>query len=94
MKNKDYDRVARLGCILCWHLGYDTDDVQPELHHIRTGNMPRKMCPVIGLCREHHRGNTGLHGLGTKGFQKHYGYDEADLLNDTHKLLGVADEQH
>jgi hypothetical protein len=79
MKNKDYDRVARLGCILCWHLGYDTDDVQPELHHIRTGNMPRKMCPVIGLCREHHRGNTGIHA-GKESFKARYKMDEADLL--------------
>lgn len=37
---------------------------------------------VIGLCVEHHRGNTGVHGLGTKGFIKHYGFTEADLLND------------
>jgi hypothetical protein len=37
---------------------------------------------VIGLCVEHHRGNTGIHGLGTKGFTKHYGFTEADLLQD------------
>jgi hypothetical protein len=43
---------------------------------------------VIPLCPEHHRGSTGLHGLGTKGFEKEYGYDEADLLNDTLLLLG------
>jgi hypothetical protein len=35
-----------------------------------------------------------LHGLGTKAFQKHYGYDEADLLKETLELLGVAQEQH
>jgi hypothetical protein len=43
---------------------------------------------VIPLCPEHHRGATGVHGLGTKGFPKHYGYEEADLLKDTLELLG------
>jgi len=43
---------------------------------------------VIPLCPEHHRGATGVHGLGTKGFPKHYGYEETDLLDDTLKLLG------
>lgn len=45
---------------------------------------------VIPLCPEHHRGATGLHGLGTKGFPKHYGYDEQDLLDDTRALLGFV----
>jgi hypothetical protein len=48
---------------------------------------------AIPLCPEHHRGKTGLHGLGTKGFPKHYGYDEADLLNDTRTLLGFVPTQ-
>jgi hypothetical protein len=45
---------------------------------------------VIPLCPEHHRGKTGLHGLGTKGFPKHYGYDELDLLEDVRRLLGFV----
>jgi hypothetical protein len=28
-----------------------------------------------------------VHGLGSKGFVKHYGYDEAALLEDTRRLL-------
>jgi hypothetical protein len=35
---------------------------------------------AIPLCPEHHRGKTGFHGLGTKGFPKRYGITEADLL--------------
>ncbi len=42
---------------------------------------------VIPLCVEHHRGRTGVHGLGTKGFQKHHGFDEADLLADVRSLI-------
>jgi len=43
---------------------------------------------VIPLCPRHHRGSDGLHGLGTKGFPKHWGFTEADLLEDTRRLLG------
>jgi hypothetical protein len=39
------------------------------------------------LCPQHHRGNTGVHGLGTKGFSKYWGFDEADLLDDVKKLI-------
>lgn len=42
---------------------------------------------AIPLCFEHHRGGTGLHGLGTKGFARHYGFDEADLLADVRRQL-------
>lgn len=42
---------------------------------------------LIPLCTEHHRGNTGVHGLGTKAFPKHYGFTEEDLLNDVTCLL-------
>jgi hypothetical protein len=46
---------------------------------------------VIPLCPEHHRGNTGIHGLGTKGFPKYWGYDEDDLLADVAKLLELGE---
>jgi hypothetical protein len=49
--------------------------------------MPRKSAPVIGLCPEHHRGNTGVHGLGRKAFEKKYGLTEEDLLAQTEELL-------
>lgn len=34
---------------------------------------------AIPLCPEHHRGSTGVHGLGTKGFPTHYGISEEEL---------------
>jgi hypothetical protein len=62
-----------------------------EIHHKRAGrglsNRAGHM-EVIPLCPEHHRGATGLHGLGTKGFKKHWGFDENDLLAETLSLLG------
>ena len=82
-KKKQYDNVARLGCILCWHLGYDTDDAGCQIHHIRHGTSGvaiRVDAPVIGLCFVHHLGNGGIHLLGRKGFQKRYGITEEGLL--------------
>jgi hypothetical protein len=81
-------RVAELGCAVCRRMGYE--GTPAELHHPRRGTglgQRASHYDVIPLCPEHHRGNTGLHGLGTKGFPKHWGFDEADLLADVKKYL-------
>jgi hypothetical protein len=83
--------VAELGCSVCRRMGYP--GTPAELHHPRSGvGMGKRSShyDVIPLCPEHHRGKTGVHGLGTKGFPKHWGYTEEDLLNDTKKLMGLG----
>ncbi|CAB4140058.1 Recombination enhancement, RecA-dependent nuclease [uncultured Caudovirales phage] len=82
---KHYENVAELGCVLCRHLGYR--DTPCEIHHIRRFGTKRDRAPVIGLCPEHHRGNTGVHGLGRKAFAVRYNITEEDLLEITNKLL-------
>lgn len=75
------DRVAGLGCILCWFLGWG--QTPAELHHPRTGmgmGMRASDRDVIPLCPPHHRGNEGLHGLGRKAFERRYKVTEMDLL--------------
>jgi hypothetical protein len=87
-EKKHMDAVADLGCAVCRRMGYE--GTPAELHHKRAGTGAGRRSShydVIPLCPEHHRGKTGLHGLGTKGFVKHYGYSEADLLDDTALLL-------
>ena len=87
-EKKHMGRVAELGCAVCRRLGYP--GTPAEIHHRRAGkglsNRASHM-EVIPLCPEHHRGATGLHGLGTKGFAKHWGYNEVDLLDDVAELL-------
>ena len=85
-EKKHYDKVARLGCSLCRHLGYG--ETPCEIHHIRRFGK-RENAEIIGLCPEHHRGNTGVHGLGRKGFESRYGIDEQTLLHKTLELLGI-----
>ena len=74
-------RVAALGCILCRHLG--TPGTPAEVHHIREGQGAAQRASnwlTVPLCPEHHRGATGLHGLGTLGFPARYKLNELDLL--------------
>ena len=90
-EKKHMGRVAELGCAVCRRQGYE--GTPAELHHKRAGTGAGRRSShydVIPLCPEHHRGATGFHGLGTKGFSKQYGYDEDDLLNDTRRLLGIT----
>ena len=80
-----YDQIARLGCILCITFGYF--DTPCEIHHIRRFGGKRSLADVIGLCPEHHRGNTGIHGLGRKNFERTYNLTENTLLEKTKYLL-------
>ena len=81
-----YDRVARLGCILCKRQG--NEGTPCEIHHIRRGGI-RSSSPVIGLCTYHHRGtNTSIHGMGRKRFEREYGVTEEQLLKETLEIMG------
>lgn len=71
--------------MLCRNLGHQ--DTPAEIHHIRRMGGKRDNAPVIPLCPEHHRGNTGVHGMGRKAFARHYGLTEEDLLQQVTQLL-------
>jgi hypothetical protein len=88
-ERKHMNRVAELGCIVCRRMGYE--GTPSELHHPRGGaGMAQRAShmDVLPLCVEHHRGKTGVHGLGTKGFPKHWGFTELELLEEVRELLG------
>jgi hypothetical protein len=90
-EERDYmSKVASLGCIVCRRIHGEHDPGLVELHHPRAGvGMGRRASnfDVLPLCVFHHRGNLGVHGLGTKGFPKHWGFTEQDLLADVNKML-------
>ena len=84
-------RVAALGCVLCRRLGYR--DTPAEIHHPRTGQGMSQRAShfeAVPLCREHHQGDTGVHGLGRRAFERVYGCTERELLAEVRELLGVA----
>jgi len=73
--------LSEIGCILCAHLG--TPGTPAEIHHPRSGvGMGKKAThfEAIPLCPEHHQGNSGVHGLGERGFYTRYKLSELDLL--------------
>lgn len=81
-------RVAEVGCILCHHLGYGHSPA--EVHHIRTDqgvSMRASDLLTVPLCPEHHRGASGVHGLGKRGFERTYKLSELDLLAMTIEAL-------
>lgn len=88
-EKKHMGRVAELGCAVCRRMGYP--GTQAELHHLRAGTgMARRAShwDVLPLCVEHHRGKTGIHGMGTRAFVRHYGITEQELVDEVYQLLG------
>jgi hypothetical protein len=85
------DKLAGLGCMVCRRLFPYLEPAPVELHHLRGGGWGRgSYLTLIPLCPAHHRGDKGVHGLGTKGFGKHYGFDQAELLMDALTLARAA----
>ena len=75
-------KLASIGCALCFHLHGEHEPAEVELHHLRTGGWGKgDYKTLFGLCPEHHRGNTGIHGLGTKEFERYYGVTQQELLD-------------
>ena len=71
-------RVAELGCILCIHLEWG--ETPASLHHVREGQGMKQRSSdwmVVPLCKEHHQGDTGIHG---HQFYHLWKLDEMDLL--------------
>lgn len=81
------DKLAGLGCMACRRLYGPHDPAPVELHHFRGGGWGKgDYMTLIPLCASHHRGNAGIHGLGTKGFDKAYPFTQRNLLDDALRL--------
>ncbi len=77
--------VAALGCALCWHVHGPHEPGPTELHHFRGGGWGRgDYRTLIPLCFSCHRGPGGIHGMGTRAFDRYYsaryGVDQCGLL--------------
>ena len=90
-EKKRLNKIAELGCILCSEvLGFT--GTPSELHHVRRYGAKRIASPVLPLCPEHHRGNSGVHGLGIKGFEKKWGISCEELLERVSQKIGERDK--
>ena len=78
-------KLAEAGCMICRTFGITDSPV--ELHHLRSSGWGKgDYTTLIPLCYEHHRGNAGIHGMGTKAFERHYGITQQELLNKAIEL--------
>ena len=85
------DALAALGCMVCRRLHGPHAPGPVELHHLRAGGWGKgDYLTLMPLCRAHHVGPLGVHGLGTKGFYTHYGFDQHELLADALEMVGKA----
>lgn len=87
-ESRHMGRIADMGCVLCRYLGFG--HTHAHVHHLREGQgMGQRSSNylTIPLCPEHHQGATGIHGMGTKAFERLYKLNELDLLAMTIELL-------
>lgn len=78
------DRVRASGCVICKRLGYEV--TRAEAHHARDGvgaAQRNSDWMTMGLCPEHHRGTSGVHGMGTRAFERTYKTTELELVAET-----------
>lgn len=77
--------AQQVPCVLCEHLGLG--QTPAEAHHLFDPHQ-RSDWLVAALCKEHHRGKTGFHGLGGEpGFRARYKLGEVELLAMTLERL-------
>ncbi len=93
-EKKYLSKVADLGCIICYRLGYI--GTPAEIHHVRGMGLGMAVrsshYATVPLCPTHHRGNIGYHGLGRKAFERRYEVTEQELLVQVQELLNEKDE--
>lgn len=75
-------QLAEMGCAVCVHIFGPHPPGPVELHHKRSGGWGKgDYKTLIPLCYEHHRGQYGIHGMGTKAFEANYGITQQELLD-------------
>ena len=81
-------KIAELGCCVCRKIGYPGTPAELHLPSIKQSkNSTKRVEIVLPVCPLHHRGETGIHGLSKRNFEKFYGFTFAELLEDTNNLL-------
>jgi hypothetical protein len=64
------NNLAQIGCVVGRRHGGCEGGVQ--LHHVAEGSGIRNDWALVPLCHEHHQGQSGLHGMGSKNFIRLY----------------------
>lgn len=88
-ESKHLDAVKRCRCVICLHrLGVNTSPC--DAHHVGTG-ADRSNWATAALCKEHHQGATGVHGMHRRAFEQLWKVTDIQLLAWTNKELARED---
>ena len=83
-------KVAEMACMICEREYGQHPGGNVELHHIRLNGWGRgDYKTLIPLCFKHHRGDEGIHHMGTKAWERHFDVSQRDLLELTLERLAV-----
>jgi hypothetical protein len=80
---KHKSKLAEMACVICERLYGQHPGGNVSLHHLRSGGWGKGTYKtLIPLCFDHHQGVDGIHTMGTKAWERHFGVSQQDLLND------------
>ena len=89
-ERRHYDRLARMGCIVCLNMGYEGGEI--EIHHTKIGitGAGRKSDwrSAIPLCVSHHRQGKLAYHTSPRTFEECYGTQQ-ELLAQVTERLGI-----
>jgi hypothetical protein len=80
------ERVRSLRCVVCATMGVIQSD-PTEAHHVESVRDGLSDYATVALCRSHHQGPNGVHGLSRRGFEMRYRLTDIDLIALTIRQL-------
>ncbi|OGT57545.1 MAG: hypothetical protein A3E01_08385 [Gammaproteobacteria bacterium RIFCSPHIGHO2_12_FULL_63_22] len=83
------ERVKRCRCVICLHR-FGRNTTPCDAHHVGTGE-DRDDFATASLCKEHHQGATGVHGLHRRAFERMWKATDILLLAWTNRELARLD---
>ncbi len=80
--------IHGLPCVVCWiQTGQKRYSV--EAHHLESDRDEFSDWLEVPLCKDHHTGANGVHGLHRRAFYTRYKLDELALIGATLKLAAT-----
>ena len=76
-------KLADMACMICERVYGQHPGGNVTLHHLRSGGWGKgDYKTLIPLCYNHHQGAEGIHTMGTKAWERHFGVSQQELLNE------------
>lgn len=94
-ERKYKNRLATLGCAMCFMKRGPHEPGPVELHHLRGNGWGRgDYKTLMPLCFNHHRGAEGIHQIGVKLWEREFGVTQLELLAWTLEKMNLSTKGH